>query len=72
MKDAMINPSIMDLLKKVDNKYTLVTLASKRARQLIEGAKPLIDIESTKPVTIATNEIDQGAITYTTIKEGLK
>jgi DNA-directed RNA polymerase subunit omega len=72
MKDAMINPSILDLLKRVDNKYTLVTLASKRARQLIEGAKPLIDIDSTKPVTIATNEIDQGAITYTNIKEGLK
>lgn len=72
MKDSMINPSIVDLLKKVDNKYTLVTLASKRARQIVEGAKPLIDIDSTKPVTIATNEVNQGAITYTTTKEGIK
>jgi DNA-directed RNA polymerase subunit omega len=68
----MINPSIVDLLKKVDNKYTLVTLASKRARQLIEGEKPLIDIGSSKPVTVAINEISLGAITYTTTKEGIK
>lgn len=72
MKDSMINPSIVDLLKKVDNKYSLVTLASKRARQIIEGSKPLIDIESSKPVTIATNEVNLGAITYTTTKEGIK
>lgn len=72
MSNSMINPSVVDLLKKVDNRYTLVTMTAKRARQLIEGAEPMVRITSTKPVTIAINEISQGAITYTTVKEGIK
>ncbi|AKA69969.1 DNA-directed RNA polymerase subunit omega [Clostridium carboxidivorans P7] len=72
MSNSMINPSVVDLLKKIDNRYTLVTMTAKRARQLIEGAEPMVRITSTKPVTIAINEISQGAITYTTVKEGIK
>jgi DNA-directed RNA polymerase subunit omega len=68
----MINPSIVDLLKKVNSRYTLVTMTSKRARQLIEGKEPLMDIDSTKPVTIAINEINDGLLTYETVKEGIK
>ncbi|MGE5629350.1 MAG: DNA-directed RNA polymerase subunit omega [Solirubrobacterales bacterium] len=72
MNNSMINPSIVELLDKVNSRYTLVTMTSKRARQLICGSKPLIEIESTKPVTIAINEINQGKITYETVKEGIK
>lgn len=72
MSNSMINPSVVDLLKKIDNRYTLVTMTAKRARQLIEGAEPMVRITSTKPVTIAINEISQEAITYTTVKEGIK
>ncbi|ARC84662.1 DNA-directed RNA polymerase, omega subunit [Clostridium argentinense CDC 2741] len=72
MNNSMINPSIVDLLKKVDNRYSLVVAASKRARQLIEGKEPLINVDSTKPVTIAINEINEGAIETETTKEGLK
>lgn len=72
MNNSMINPSIVDLLTKVESRYTLVTMTAKRARQLIEGASPLVRVTSTKPVTIAINEIDQGAITYETVKEGIK
>jgi len=72
MNNSMINPSIVDLLTKVDNRYTLVTMTAKRARQLIEGEEPLVRVTSTKPVTIATNEINEGAITYETIKVGIK
>lgn len=64
--NSMINPSVVDLLKKVDNRYTLITIVSKRARQLIKGEKPLINIDSTKPVTIAINELNDGLITYET------
>ncbi|MBY6828968.1 DNA-directed RNA polymerase subunit omega, partial [Clostridium botulinum] len=39
---------------------------------LIDGAKPLVDIDSTKPVTVAINEIHEGKITYKTVKEGIK
>ncbi|WP_454054464.1 DNA-directed RNA polymerase subunit omega [Clostridium sp. Marseille-Q7071] len=72
MNNSMINPSIVELLKKVDNRYSLVVAASKRARQLIEGKEPLITVDSTKPVTIAINEINEGAIETETTKEGLK
>lgn len=70
--NSMISPSILELLEKVDNRYSLVEITSKRARQLIEGAKPLIDIDSNKPLTIAVNEVNSKAITYQTVKEGIK
>ncbi|MGO1369543.1 MAG: DNA-directed RNA polymerase subunit omega [Senegalia sp. (in: firmicutes)] len=60
----MLYPSVNDTLKKVDSRYTLVLLVSKRARQLVDGDKPYIDIDSKKPVSIALHELDQGKITY--------
>jgi DNA-directed RNA polymerase subunit omega len=72
MNNSMINPSIVDLLKKVNSRYTLVTMTSKRARQLIDGQEPLEVLESTKPVTIAINEINDDLLTYETVKEGIK
>lgn len=72
MNSSMINPSIMELMEKVDNRYSLVVITSKRARQLIEGKKPLIETDSTKPLTVAVNEVNAGAITYETVKEGIK
>jgi DNA-directed RNA polymerase subunit omega len=72
MTDSMINPTIVDLLTKVDNRYSLVIITSKRARQIIDGSKPLIDTEKSKPLTVAINELDSGAITYETVKEGIK
>ena len=61
----MIQPPIGDLLKKVDCRYTLAVEASKRARELIGGAMPLIDTTETKPLSIAIEEINRGLITYT-------
>lgn len=72
MNNEMINPSIVDLLKKVDNRYSLVVATSKRARQIIEGQSPLVQVDSTKPVTIAIEEISEGAIVAITTKEGIK
>lgn len=39
----MLDPSIDSLLKKVNSKYSLVTLAARRARQISETKKVLID-----------------------------
>ncbi len=58
----MIYPSIKSLLEKVDNKYSLVAMTAKRARQLVDGQEPLIHVDSHNPVTIATNEIAAGFI----------
>ena len=60
----MLYPSINDLRDKVDSKYTLVILAAKRARDLIDGKMQLVDIGFSKPVSIATEEIAEDIITY--------
>ena len=62
---AMINPPISELLSKVDCRYTLAVEASKRARELIGGAQPLITPKDTKPLVIEIEEINRGLITYT-------
>ena len=72
MNNSMINPSIMDLLNKVDDRYSLVTITSKRARQIIDGSQILINTKSKKALTIAINEVYEGEVGYenTFEKEG--
>lgn len=65
----MIEPPIGELLKKVDCRYTLAVEASKRARELIGGAMPLIDTKEIKPLSIAIEEINRGLITYSREEE---
>ena len=72
MNNSMINPSVVDLLEKIHDRYSLVILTSKRARQIIEGSNPKISINSNKPLTIAINEVDKDAVEYEILEEGLK
>jgi len=64
----MIYPSIDELNKQVDSKYTLVIMAAKRGRQIRDGAKPTVESTSRKEVTIALNEIVSGNIEYERIR----
>lgn len=64
----MIQPSVSDLLNKVDNRYTLVNLTAKRARMLTAGAQPLSVTKSDKDVTVAIQEIHEGKVRYNKIK----
>ena len=64
MKNTMINPSVVDLLEMVEDRYSLVIVTSKRARQLMDGAEELVDADSIKPLTIAINEVNEGAVSY--------
>ncbi|MHC1746354.1 MAG: DNA-directed RNA polymerase subunit omega [Negativicutes bacterium] len=68
----MIKPSLDMLIKKVDNKYTLVVLAAKRAREIMNGATVLVETKSNKPVTIALEELAANKITYERTKIGIK
>ena len=61
---AIGNPTIVELSEKVDSRYTLVVEASKRARQLVDGAQPLVDPKDMKPLKIAIEEINRGLLTY--------
>ncbi|NLC43031.1 MAG: DNA-directed RNA polymerase subunit omega [Clostridiales bacterium] len=62
----MIYPPLSSLTTKAENKYTLVIEVAKRARQLVSGANPLIDVESEseKPVSIAVREVNEDLVTY--------
>lgn len=65
----MIKPGITDLSKCVDSRYTLVTMAAKRARMLGNLNKDEdmeVDYlhEKDKPVSIAAKEISEGKIGY--------
>ncbi|MBR6526281.1 MAG: DNA-directed RNA polymerase subunit omega [Clostridia bacterium] len=60
----MNHPPINELVKKSDCRYTLVVESSKRARELVAGAQPLIDPKDRKPVSIAVEEINRGLLSY--------
>ncbi len=60
----MLYPSINDLLKKVDSRYTLVMLVSKRARQLVQGDDSKIETDVIKPVTVALHEVYEDKVEY--------
>jgi DNA-directed RNA polymerase subunit omega len=68
----MIYPSLDVLVTKVDSKYTLVVLAAKRAREIMDGAATLVDSKSNKQVTIALEEVAQDKISYERTKSGIK
>ena len=58
----MIKPSVAELLEKVDNRYELVIATSKRARQIAQGAEPLVKTDYVAPDSIAEDEIDAGKV----------
>lgn len=61
----MLYPSINEIRKKADSRYTLVILAAKRARDIVEGKPPLVeDYDLERPVSIAAQEIAEDYITY--------
>lgn len=70
MNNSMINPSVVDLLKKVEDRYSLVIVSSRRARQIIDGSEPLTNVKSKKPLTLAVNEVNEGVVTYHKVEEG--
>jgi DNA-directed RNA polymerase subunit omega len=74
-RPTMMDPPIESLLERVDSKYTLVSLAAKRGRevnsyfnQLGDGLGSIVPPQVTsiarKPLSIALDEISAGKITY--------
>jgi DNA-directed RNA polymerase subunit omega len=56
--------TVEDCLEKVNSRFELVMLASKRARQLFKGAKPLIDSDN-REIVVALREIAAGKVRKT-------
>lgn len=60
----MLYPSINELLEISDSRYVLVNQVAKRARQIVEGSDALVRTIDTKPVSIATEEVYEGKVGY--------
>lgn len=58
----MARVTVEDCLEHVDNRFDLVLLASKRARQLVNGVDPLLPWENDKPTVMALREIAEGLV----------
>jgi DNA-directed RNA polymerase subunit omega len=58
----MARVTVEDCLDHVENRFKLVLLASKRARQLSMGTEPLVEWENDKPTVVALREIEEGLV----------
>jgi len=58
----MARVTVEDCLDHVDNRFDLVLLATKRARQLVNGVDPLVPWENDKPTVVALREIAEGLV----------
>lgn len=69
----MLNePSLDELIKKADSRYTLVVAAAKRARILTEQNQQGVVGPTTKPVTQALEEIANNKVCFKALKQGPK
>lgn len=60
----MARITVEDCLDKVDNRFELVMVSSKRARQIqIEGKDPMVSVDNDKPTVVALREIADGLVT---------
>lgn len=58
----IIKPTVTDLLEIIDNRFELVILVAKRARQIATGDVPLTKVKERSAVTLAANEIAEGKV----------
>lgn len=65
----MARITVEDCLSHVDNIFQLVLIASKRARQLANGAEAMVEWENDKPTVVALREIAEGYVTPSILEE---
>ena len=66
----MARVTVEDCLENVENRFELVMVSSKRARQIAtEGEDPLVAIENDKPTVLALREIAEGHINASILNE---
>lgn len=67
----MARVTVEDCLDNVDNRFQLVLVATKRARQLVAGAEPCVEVENDKPTVLALREIADGYVTNDILDESV-
>jgi DNA-directed RNA polymerase subunit omega len=65
----MARITVEDCLDRVENRFDLVLLATKRARQLTRGVDPLLPWENDKATVLALREIADGLVSQQTVEE---
>ena len=59
----MARVTVEDCLENVDNRFELVMIAAKRAREIaVKGEQPMVEWENDKPTVIALREIAEGLL----------
>jgi DNA-directed RNA polymerase subunit omega len=66
----MARITVEDCLDHVDNRFDLVLLGTKRARQLAGGVEPLLPWENDKPTVMALREIAEGVLSAESLAAG--
>ncbi|WP_296048043.1 DNA-directed RNA polymerase subunit omega [uncultured Alteromonas sp.] len=66
----MARVTVEDAVDKVGNRFDLVLVAARRARQIAtEGKDPMVDVSNDKPTVIALREIEKGLVTSETLEQ---
>jgi DNA-directed RNA polymerase subunit omega len=66
----MARVTVQDAVDKIGNRFDLILVAARRARQLaVEGKDPMVDVENDKPTVVALREIEKGFITNSVLDE---
>lgn len=66
----MARITVEDCLDHVDNRFELVMVSSKRARQIaVQGREPMVPEENDKPTVLALREIEKGLIDASILAE---
>ena len=58
----IVKPTVVELLEKAENRYSLVIATAKRARQIASGSKPMTQKDDVSPVTLAADEIEEDKV----------
>lgn len=65
----MARVTVEDCLDNVDNRFQLVLVGTKRARQIANGADTHVELENDKPTVVALREIADGHVTREILNE---
>jgi DNA-directed RNA polymerase subunit omega len=65
----MARITVEDCVANIPIKFQLVLVAAKRARQLANGAEPMVEWENDKPTVVALREVAEGYVTESILEE---
>ena len=66
----MARVTVEDAVDKIGNRFDLVLVAARRARQIAtEGKDPMVDVQNDKPTVTALREIEEGLVNVDTLDQ---